>query len=164
MDLKLRDKIALVTGASSGIGAATAQLLAEEGADVVVCYGQDAAGAALTAHAVQAAGRRAWLCQMDVSNAETVSSVMAQLGPEVGALDILILCAGQNIITLFEELTPEEWGKIVNVNLNGPFYVLRAALPYLRDGASVVTVASVAAQTGAPRQLCCRQSRAGQSD
>ena len=161
MDLGLSDKVALVTGASSGIGAATAQLLAEEGADVVVCYRQNAEGASRIARAVKDLGRRAWLCQMDVSDANDVSSAMAGLRVEVGKLDILVLCAGENIVTPLDKLTSDEWDHIINVNLNGPFYVLQAALPMLRPGASVVTLASVAARTGAPHHAHYAAAKAG---
>jgi 3-oxoacyl-[acyl-carrier protein] reductase len=161
MDLGLQGKVALVTGASSGIGAATAHLLAEEGADVAVCYRGHVEGAARTAQTVKDAGRRSWLCQMDVGDAHDVSSAMARLRAEVGKLDILILCAGQNIVTPLNELTAKEWDHIITVNLNGPFYVLRAALPMLRQGASVVTVASVAAHTGAPHHAHYAAAKAG---
>jgi NAD(P)-dependent dehydrogenase (short-subunit alcohol dehydrogenase family) len=161
MDLGLQDKVALVTGASSVIGAATAHLLAEEGADVVVCYQRNAEGASRTVRSVKQAGRRSWLCQMDVGDAHDVSSAMAHLRAEVGKLDILILCAGQNIVTPLNELTVDEWDHIVSVNLNGPFYVLREALPGLRQGASVVTVASVAAHTGAPHHAHYAAAKAG---
>lgn len=161
MVLGLHDKIALVTGASGGIGAATVHLLAEEGADVVVCYRQNEGSASRIAQGVQDIGRRSWLCQMDVSDADDVSSAMARLRVEISELDILVLCAGQNIVTPFEELTTAEWDHIINLNLNGPFYVLRAALPMLREGASVVTVASVAAHTGAPHHAHYAAGKAG---
>jgi len=161
MDLGLEGKTALVTGASSGIGAATAQLLAEEGADVVVCYNENKNGAAHSAQVVRATGRRAWLCQMDIGCVKEVTSAIARLRAQVSWLDILVLCAGQNIITPFQELTAEEWDRIIAVNLSGPFYVLRAALPMLSDGASVVTVASVAAHTGAPHHAHYAAAKAG---
>ncbi len=161
MELGLQGKVALVTGASSGIGAATAFLLAEEGADVVVCYGRDASGAGLAAQTVQAAGRRVWLRSFDLGKAESVFAAMASLKDDPGRLDILVLCAGQNIITPFEECSPEEWDRIIAVNLNGPFYLLRAALPLLNDGGAVVTVASVAAHTGAPHHAHYAAAKAG---
>ncbi len=161
MDLGLRDTITLVTGASSGIGAVTARLLAEEGADVVVCYGRDEAGAQETAAQVREAGRRAWVVGFDLSDAAAVATAINAIGQEVGGLDALVLCAGQNIVTQFADLTTAEWDQIIAVNLNGPFYVLQAATPFLREGAAVVTVASVAAQTGAPHHAHYAAAKAG---
>lgn len=161
MDLGLRDKVALVTGASNGIGAATARLLAAEGADVAICYGQDAASAEGVAGDVRAAGRRAWTYGVDLRDAAAVAATMARVGEEVGGLDALILCAGRNIVTQLDALEPDEWDTIVAINLNGPFYALRAATPLLRDGAAVVTVASVAAQTGAPHHAHYAAAKAG---
>ena len=161
MDLELTGKIALVTGASSGIGAATARVLAEEGADVVVSYGRNEAGARRTIEAVTAAGRRAWLRQMNVTDPTHISQAMAALKNDVDGLDVLVLCAGQNIITPFEHVTPDEWNQVIAVNLNGPFYVLQAAIPLLRDGGSVVTVASVAAHTGVPQHAHYAAAKAG---
>ena len=161
MDLGLRDKIALVTGASSGIGAATARLLADEGTDVVVCYGRNAAGAEETAAAVRAAGRRAWVFGCDLRDARAVAEMVALVGAATGGLDALILNAGQNIVTPLAETTPEEWDTIIAVNLSGPFYLLRAATPLLRDGGAIVTVASVAAHTGAPHHAHYAAAKAG---
>jgi 3-oxoacyl-[acyl-carrier protein] reductase len=150
MNLELADQVAMVSGASSGIGAATARLLAAEGVDVVVGYHQNRTGAEACAAAVESAGRRAWLCQMDLASAEAVGAAVANLKKQIDRLDILILCAGANALTPFDQLTPTEWDQVINVNLNGPFYLLQAALPLLRERGAVVTVASVAAHTGAP--------------
>jgi NAD(P)-dependent dehydrogenase (short-subunit alcohol dehydrogenase family) len=79
MDLGLQAKAALVKGASSGIGATTATSLAEEGADVVVCYRRNLEGASRTADAVALAGRRSGLCQMDVGDVQDVASAMSRL-------------------------------------------------------------------------------------
>ncbi len=161
MDLKLKDKIAFITGASSGIGAATARVLAEEGADVVVGYHSNLAGAEQTAQAVRDAGRRAWLIGFDVTDPDQVARTIDGLKIQIDRLDVLILCAGESTNTPFAELVPEEWARIINVNLNGPFNVLQAFRPMLAPGASVVTVASVAGQTGVPHHAHYAAAKAG---
>jgi 3-oxoacyl-[acyl-carrier protein] reductase len=161
MNLELTNKIGLVTGASSGIGAMTARILAEEGADVVVSFGHDETGASATAREVKSKGRRAWLSRMDVSDPGSVTAAVGQLIATISQLDLLILCAGQNIITPWNEITPEEWNQVIGVNLSGVFYVLQALTPLMRAGGSIVTVASVAAQTGAPHHLHYAAAKAG---
>jgi 3-oxoacyl-[acyl-carrier protein] reductase len=161
MDLGLKDKIAYVSGASSGIGAATARVLAEEGADVAVGYRSNREGAERTAQAVRDAGRRAWLVGMDVADPKDVARGFGELHAEIDHLDVLILCAGESTNTPFVELAAEEWARIIGVNLNGPFHVLQAARPMLARGASVVAVASVAGQTSVPHHAHYAAAKAG---
>jgi Dehydrogenases with different specificities (related to short-chain alcohol dehydrogenases) len=157
----LNGRVALVTGASSGIGAATARLLAEEGADVVVAFGHNEAGARQIATLIEAVGRRAWLCGFDVADAAAVAAAIRAVGEQTGGFDVLVICAGHNIVTPFADVTPDEWDTVISVNLSGAFYTLRAAIPFLRDGAAVVTVASVAAATGAPHHAHYAAAKAG---
>jgi len=161
MNLHLTNKIAFISGASSGIGAAAARLFAEEGADVIIGYGQNRDGAEECAAQVRALGRRAWLCAMDLSQAESVRVALADLPAEIAGIDALVLCAGHNIITPLQELSAEEWDQVIAINLNGPFYLLQAIRSRLRPGAGVVTVASVAAQTGAPHHAHYAAAKAG---
>ena len=161
MDLGLGGRVAFVTGASTGIGAATARLLAEEGADVVVGYGHDRDGAEATATAVRDTGRRAWTAGMDLADAGSVRTAVAGVGGEAGGLDVVVACAGENRITPFDEVSPEEWRHVLDVNLSGTFWLLQACAPLLRPGGSVVTVASVAAATGAPHHAHYAAAKAG---
>jgi 3-oxoacyl-[acyl-carrier protein] reductase len=161
MNLELTNKIGFVTGASSGIGAMSARILAEEGADVVVSFGHDQAGAHDTVRNIESTGRLAWLSQMDVSDPDSVAAAVGQLKTTVSKLDLLILCAGQNFVTPWNEIAPGEWDQVIGVNLSGAFYVLQALVPLMRAGGSIVTVASVAAQTGAPHHLHYAAAKAG---
>ncbi|MDP3450529.1 MAG: SDR family NAD(P)-dependent oxidoreductase, partial [Anaerolineaceae bacterium] len=161
MNLELTNKIAFVTGASSGIGAAVARVLAEEGADVVVSFGHDEAGARKTAQGVEAKGCHAWLSQMDISDPIAINKAVEQVKTQVEGIDILILCAGQNFVTPWMEIKPEEWNQIMKVNLNGPFHVMQGLVPNMREGGSIVTVASVAGQTGTPKPVHYAAAKAG---
>src|SRR5262245_58011933 len=122
MNLDLTDKVAFITGVSSGIGAATAEVFAEEGTDVVVAYDQDRDSANQCKKVVESKERRAWLCQMDIRQPEAVLVVVERLKVEIGRVDILVLCAGYNVVTPFQEITPKEWDKVVSINLSGVFY------------------------------------------
>jgi 3-oxoacyl-[acyl-carrier protein] reductase len=161
MNLELTNKIGFVTGASSGIGAETARILAAEGADVVVSFGHDDTGARDTVRNVESKGQQAWSSQMDISNPQSVTAAVEQLKTAVGRLDLLILCAGQNVITPWREITADEWNQVIGVNLSGTFHVLQALVPLMSKGGSIVTVASVAAHTGAPHHLHYAAAKAG---
>ncbi|HEX7825521.1 MAG TPA: SDR family oxidoreductase, partial [Mycobacterium sp.] len=162
MDLGLHGRIALVTGASGGIGAATARLLAREGASVVVAYHRGAAAAEAVAADVRAEGGQAWCVSLDMSDAADVERAIAEVGRLTGGvLDVAVLNAGHNILTPLATLEPDEWDAIVRTNLNGTFYLLRAVRPLLRPGSAVVTVASVAAETGAPHHAHYAAAKAG---
>ena len=161
MELNLAGKGVFITGASSGIGAAAAQIFAEEGADVFVSYHRGEAGARQTAAAVEAHGRQTRLVPMDLGSAADVARVAQQLQDGSQKVDILVLCAGLNVVTPFQEITPAEWDQVLSVNLSGAFYAMQAFAPRLRDGGSIVTVASVAAHTGAPHHAHYAAAKAG---
>lgn len=161
MNLQLDGCQAFVSGASSGIGSAAARLLAAEGAHVVVGYNTNRAGAEHTAAAVRASGRRAELLQIDQSNPQSVQAGVTALKAAVPGLDVLVVAGGTNSVTPLTDVTPAEWERVVAVNLNGPFYLVQAALPLLRNGCAVVLVSSVAAHTGAPHHAHYAAAKAG---
>jgi 3-oxoacyl-[acyl-carrier protein] reductase len=98
---------------------------------------------------------------MDIRSPAAIKAAMARLQGEAGGLDLLILCAGLNIVTPADQITPDEWEQVLSVNLSGAFYVIQAAIPLLRPPASIVTVASVAAHTGAPHHIHYAAAKAG---
>jgi 3-oxoacyl-[acyl-carrier protein] reductase len=136
-------------------------MLAAEGAEVIVGFNRNTAGAEKTATAIRDRGRRAWLCQMDVTNPDAVQKAINGLPHEARRLDMLIHCAGEAPVGNLSELTCDEWKRVVDVNLNGAFNVLHAAQSLLGEGGSVVMVASVAAQTGVPHQAHYAAAKAG---
>ncbi len=161
MDLGLKDKIVFMTGASSGIGAAAAEIFAEEGADVVISYGRNQTGAEATAHSVREKGRRAWLLPMDLAAPEGIHEALQLLPHDIEGLDGLVLSAGLSLHTDLEAITPDEWNRVLTMNLTGAFFVLQGLTPLLRDGSAVVTVASVSAQTGVAHQAHYAAAKAG---
>jgi 3-oxoacyl-[acyl-carrier protein] reductase len=161
MDLEIKDKIAFVTGASGGIGAATAKILAEEGSHVILSYHKDLKGVEQTAEHIRSLGQQAWTVQIDLADTESVQAASEKIKLTNDQIDLMILCAGQNIITPMQEVTPEEWERVLKVNLNGPYFMIQSLLPLLKSGATIVTVASVAAHTGAPHHIHYAAAKAG---
>jgi NAD(P)-dependent dehydrogenase (short-subunit alcohol dehydrogenase family) len=132
---------ALVTGAASGIGQATAALLAERGA-AVACLDVNADGLAETAAAI---GERALPLRCDVTDLAAVEAAVSQAAAELGGLDAVANVAGVGDFTGdVAEIAPEEWGRVLAINLTGPFHVSRAAIPHLRaaGGGAIVNVSS----------------------
>lgn len=117
--MKLKGKVALVTGGSRGIGRGIAEVFAEEGADVAVNYVSSAEGAESVAKAVRALGRRAITVKGDVAKRADVQAMVDRTWSELGPIDILVNNAGIETITPFLELTDEQWTRLNDVNLRG---------------------------------------------
>ncbi|MDH6194927.1 meso-butanediol dehydrogenase/(S,S)-butanediol dehydrogenase/diacetyl reductase [Mycobacterium frederiksbergense] len=140
----LEGKVALVTGASSGLGAAVAQLFAARGASVFG-IARDAERMAEVFDDVPG-GKYA---SVDISSSEACRDAVAQCVAEFGRLDALINVAGFHQMRHTVSVTDEDWDKDLAVNLNGPFFLCRAALPHLLEaGGSIVNVASIAGIEG----------------
>ena len=131
---------ALVTGAASGIGQATAILLAGRGA-AVACLDVNADGLAETAAAI---GERALPIPCDVTDLAAVEAAVSQAAADLGGLDAVANVAGVGDFTGdVAEIAPEEWARVLAINLTGPFHVSRAAIPHLRAaGGAIVNVSS----------------------
>lgn len=151
MKIDLQGRVALVTGAAEGIGKGCAEALAACGADVIVNDINDVAGQA-TAEELRNLGTRSRFIQADVSDAQAVNHVIETIRAEFGQLHILVNNAGLTLFKTLAETTPDDWDKIIGLDLRGVYLMTRAALPLLKaagetvNGASVVHVASVHAQ------------------
>lgn len=155
--------VALVTGGSRGIGAACARALAAAGYDVAVGYAGDAAGAAQTVAAVEAAGRRAIAHRADVSDEEQAAALVAAAEDALGPLDALVLNAGITRDGLAVRMSADDWNAVIDTNLTGAFFTARPALRGMlrRRAGSIVAVSSVVGITGNPGQVNYAAAKAG---
>lgn len=154
-------RTAVVIGGSHGIGADTARVLAAEGCDVALTYRTSRDGADAVASEVRSAGRAAWTYALDLADVESVERIARTIATDLPAIDIVVLSAGQNIVTPYQRITAEEWSQVLTVNLTGAFFLLRTLAPVISPGGSIVTVASVAAHTGAPHHMHYAAAKAG---
>jgi 3-oxoacyl-[acyl-carrier protein] reductase len=145
-----RRPIALVTGGSRGIGAATARRLAADGWDLAINYRKAAAEAERVANEAEQAGARARCYAADVSVAEHVTAMFERVEAEMGVVTGLVCNAGMNHWNGLLEQTLEQWSQILAVDLTGPFLCTKAAVPAMlrAGGGSVVNVSSIAGITG----------------
>ena len=128
----LSGKVALVTGAPKRIGRSVALSLAAEGADVIINYRNSKKEADEAAAQISAMGRRALAVQADVSKRNDVRTMFAAVEKEFGRLDILVNNAGMFFSAKFEDLTEEQWDRILDTNLKSQFLCCQAAAPLLR--------------------------------
>ncbi|MBP7230588.1 MAG: 3-oxoacyl-ACP reductase FabG [Syntrophaceae bacterium] len=140
-------KIALVTGASRGIGRATAVELAKSGYDVVVNYNASETAAQETLAQVQAAGASGEICKFDVANAEEVKEAIARIVEEHKKIDVLVNNAGVTADGLFMMMGEEEWHKVVDTILNGFYNVTKPVLREMvrKKRGAIVSVSSISA-------------------
>jgi 3-oxoacyl-[acyl-carrier protein] reductase len=151
--MTLQGHVALVTGGSRGIGRAACLAFAREGADVAVQYLREREAAESVAREVHALGRRALVVQAEVSDENDVTRMLDEVAAFAPRLHVLFNNAGIYPIGGIEELSLEEWERVIAVNVRGPFLVTRAALPLMKTGGRVINVGSVMALKGTPGAL-----------
>jgi 3-oxoacyl-[acyl-carrier protein] reductase len=139
---KLQDKVALVTGASKGIGAAIARQLAADGAKIVVNYAADKNGAAKVVAAIEAAGGTAVALAADVTDQPQVEALIQSTLAQFGRLDIVVNNAGVYQFAKIEESSEALYRKQFDINVLGPLLVTGAAVPHLGKGSSIINISS----------------------
>ena len=144
----LQNKTALVTGASRGIGRATALALAEAGAHILVHYGRSAKEAESVVAEIQTKGRRADAISADLAAPDGAALLAKQVRSIVGyRLDVLVLNAGISKSERIADHTTEDFDNLFATNVRGPFFLVRQLLPVLGEGSSIVAISSAVART-----------------
>lgn len=163
--MNLRDKVAVVTGAGSGIGAATAKALADEGAKVVVNYRRNKERAQKVKDAVEEAGVECLLVQADVSVEEQVKRMIREVMDHFGRIDILVNNAGiTQLGSGIENLSTEDWDYVMDVNLKSAFLTSREVVPIMKKAnyGRIINLTSMAAKVGGINASCAYSvSKAG---
>ncbi|AUM18691.1 short-chain dehydrogenase [Rhodococcus ruber Chol-4] len=158
---RLDDRVAIVTGASSGLGVAFAQALAEAGADVVLAA-RRADRLEQTAELVRAAGRRALSVETDIAEPEQAQRMVDAAVEHFGKVDILVNNAGIGTAVPATKETPEQFRRVIDINLNGSYWAAQAAGRVMQPGSAIVNISSVLGLTtaGLP-QAAYAASKAG---
>ena len=139
---RLNKKVALVTGASRGIGAAIAKRLASEGASVVITFAKGASAADQVVKDIEAAGGSALAIKADAEDVKAVARAVEQTAAKFGGIDILVNNAGTAIPKPFEEASAEEFDRVIAINLRGTFAATQAALKHMKSGGRIISIGS----------------------
>lgn len=160
--MRLKDKVAIVTGGANGIGRATAALFAQAGAKVVVADRDTRAGAECVAQ-LEAGGAQALLVLTDVSSDTDVATLVNETVRRWGGVDILVNCAGVDIAGSVVDTEPDRWHRVLDVNLASAYRTCRFALPHMieRGGGSIVNIASLQGLYGWPNYAAYAAAKAG---
>jgi len=148
--MMLEGKIAVISGASRGIGRATAIMLARHGANVVINYLSNQEEAQKVAASVEQLGRQAILVQGDVSKTEEANALINAAVSKWGRIDILVNNAGTGTRFKIADTTDEEWERVINVNIKSYFNLARAAMPHMmkQKSGKIVAISSIVGKTG----------------
>ena len=146
----VKDKVAIVTGSSRGIGKQCALAFAEAGAKLVLNYVSNQEAAEITAEEVTALGSEAIIVQADVKDFEACQALGEEAIEKYGKIDFLVNNAGINRDITFSRMSKEEWSEVINTNLGALFNMSKAVVPHMRDAGSgvIVSISSIIGETG----------------
>jgi 3-oxoacyl-[acyl-carrier protein] reductase len=161
MDLGLRGKRALVTGGSRGIGRAVVIALSDNGASVAACYNRESDDVASVRSELEQRDSGSYLAQADVSDPASVEALVGGARERFGGIDIVVNNAGVVSHRMIEDLEMDEWRRVIDTNLTGVYLVVKAALPAMDEGGSIVNVSSAVAVHGMPARAHYISSKAG---
>ena len=159
---KLKDKVALITGADSGIGRAVAVLFAREGCDVAIAYLSETQDAEATRAAVEKEGRRAILLAGDVAEPAFAKTAVDKTLEAFGRLDVLVNNAAlQEHVPALEDLSDEHFDRTLKTNLYGYFYLAKAAVPHMAPGSAILMTGSITGIDGSKDLLDYSMTKGG---
>lgn len=141
---RLKGKVAVITGADSGIGRAVAIAFAREGADILISYLNEEDDARETARWIEDAGRRFVLMPGDITQEKHCRHIIERTVDDLGGVDILINNAAfQRTYTSIDEISADEWDLTFRTNIHAPFYLAKAAIPHMKPGSSIINTTSI---------------------
>jgi NAD(P)-dependent dehydrogenase (short-subunit alcohol dehydrogenase family) len=151
---KLEGKVALITGADSGIGKAVAIAFAREGADILISYLSEDEDAADTAKWVKEAGRNAVVAAGDIKSEDHCKALVQRAVDELGRLDILVNNAAfQRTYGDIADITAAEWDETFRTNIYAPFFLSKAAVPHMKPGSAIINTTSIQSRQPSPQLL-----------
>jgi 3-oxoacyl-[acyl-carrier protein] reductase len=162
-EYRLKDKVAVVTGSSRGIGRAIALEFAKQGAKIVITYNRESVQAEQVVNLIRSCGGDAFSIQLDIRDRENVQHLFKTTLDRFGKIDVLVNNAGMNKRGWFEEITDEDWDLIIDTNLKGPFICCQEVFPYMikQKNGRIINISSVAGQYHGPKTVHYAVSKAG---
>ncbi|MGI2033987.1 SDR family oxidoreductase [Rhizobium panacihumi] len=162
---RLEGKVALITGADSGIGKAVAIAFAREGADVLISYLNEDDDAADTAKWVEDAGRKALVIAGDITSEDRCQELVARAVDELGGIDILVNNAAfQRTYGDIADISADEWDTTFRTNIYAPFFLSKAAAPHMKPGSAIINTTSIQSRQPSPQLLAYASTKGAVSN
>lgn len=154
--MRLKNKVCLITGSSSGIGESIARSFKKEGAKVIITYNSNRKGASKVANSLKTD-----FFQLDVKNKKSVFNVFKKVHKKFKKIDVVINNAGINITNEFDKISENDWDLVLDTNLKGVFFCCQAAIKHMKTKGKIINIGSLSGEYGGPRTPSYAAAKAG---